>query len=113
MSADRRLAMQAEAEALFHRTGITFADYGEGGDLDRLIPFDVAPRVFTGAEWARLVYQNAVYEKSASGFVPPKRVYSHIVGGRCGANRPDGFTCQKTTAERFPGSEICWKAVRC
>jgi uncharacterized circularly permuted ATP-grasp superfamily protein len=38
---------QAEAEALFRRIGITFAVYGEGGDPDRLIPFDMFPRVFT------------------------------------------------------------------
>ena len=45
---------KGEAEALFRRIGITFAVYGEGGDPDRLIPFDQFPRVFTGAEWARL-----------------------------------------------------------
>ena len=37
-----------EAEALFRRIGITFAVYGEGGDTERLIPFDMMPRVFTG-----------------------------------------------------------------
>jgi len=45
---------QAEAEALFRRIGITFAVYGEGGDPDRLIPFDMFPRVFTAQEWFRL-----------------------------------------------------------
>jgi uncharacterized circularly permuted ATP-grasp superfamily protein len=45
---------QAEAEALFRRIGITFAVYGEGGDPDRLIPFDMFPRVFTAFEWNRL-----------------------------------------------------------
>ena len=54
MPADLRLAKQAEAEALFRRIGITFAVYGEGGDPDRLIPFDMFPRVFTGTEWAKL-----------------------------------------------------------
>ena len=48
MPADVRLEKQAEAEALFRRIGITFAVYGEGGDPDRLIPFDMFPRVFTG-----------------------------------------------------------------
>jgi uncharacterized circularly permuted ATP-grasp superfamily protein len=43
-----------EAEAIFRRIGITFAVYGEGGDPERLIPFDLLPRVFTAAEWARL-----------------------------------------------------------
>ncbi|MBB5220511.1 putative circularly permuted ATP-grasp superfamily protein [Amaricoccus macauensis] len=43
-----------EAEALFRRIGITFAVYGEGGDTERLIPFDMMPRVFTEAEWRKL-----------------------------------------------------------
>ena len=43
-----------EAEAIFRRIGITFAVYGEGGDPERLIPFDLLPRIFTAAEWSRL-----------------------------------------------------------
>ncbi len=43
---------RAEAEALFRRIGITFAVYGEGGDPERLIPFDLIPRIFSGAEWS-------------------------------------------------------------
>ena len=39
---------------MFRRIGITFAVYGEGGDPDRLIPFDMFPRVFTANEWAKL-----------------------------------------------------------
>jgi len=54
MPAELRSLKQAEAEALFRRIGITFAVYGEGGDPDRLIPFDMFPRVFTAAEWAKL-----------------------------------------------------------
>ncbi|MCI4643432.1 MAG: circularly permuted type 2 ATP-grasp protein [Hyphomonadaceae bacterium] len=42
---------QVEAEAIFRRVGITFAVYGEGGDPERLIPFDLIPRVFSAAEW--------------------------------------------------------------
>ena len=44
---------KAEAEALFRRIGITFAVYGEGGDTERLIPFDMMPRVFTEARVAQ------------------------------------------------------------
>src|SRR5690606_82905 len=54
MPAALREMKQAEAEALFRRIGITFAVYGEGGDPDRLIPFDMFPRVFTQDEWRRL-----------------------------------------------------------
>lgn len=125
MPAELRQMKQAEAEALFRRIGITFAVYGEGGDPDRLIPFDMFPRVFAGAEWARLergikqraralnaflvdvygrgeivrsgripahlVYRNEAYEKAVSGFVPPKGVYSHIVGIDLVRTGPDEF----------------------
>jgi hypothetical protein len=43
MPQELRSLKQAEAEALFRRIGITFAVYGEGGDPDRLIPFDMFP----------------------------------------------------------------------
>jgi uncharacterized circularly permuted ATP-grasp superfamily protein len=45
---------RSEAEALFRRIGITFAVYGEGGDPDRLIPFDMVPRIFNAREWQRV-----------------------------------------------------------
>ncbi|HWL55785.1 MAG TPA: circularly permuted type 2 ATP-grasp protein [Paracoccus sp. (in: a-proteobacteria)] len=114
MPAEIRQMKQAEAEALFRRIGITFAVYGEGGDPDRLIPFDMMPRVFLQSEWrklergikqraralnaflrdvysraeivragripAQLVFQNAAFEKAVVGFVPPRGVFSHIVG---------------------------------
>lgn len=48
------LRRSEEAEAIFRRIGITFAVYGEGGDPERLIPFDLIPRVFSAAEWRRL-----------------------------------------------------------
>ena len=44
----------AEAELLFRRLGITFAVYGESTGSERLIPFDVVPRIFSATEWNRL-----------------------------------------------------------
>ncbi|HEU4427412.1 MAG TPA: circularly permuted type 2 ATP-grasp protein [Myxococcota bacterium] len=46
--------LSREAELLFRRLGITFAVYGEGGDPERLIPFDVVPRVIAADEWRTL-----------------------------------------------------------
>jgi uncharacterized circularly permuted ATP-grasp superfamily protein len=43
-----------EAELLFRRIGITFAVYGEADAQERLIPFDVIPRIMSGAEWQQL-----------------------------------------------------------
>ncbi|MDY7576094.1 circularly permuted type 2 ATP-grasp protein [Actimicrobium sp. CCI2.3] len=49
---------QAEADLIFRRVGITFAVYGDDADNDagteRLIPFDIIPRIITAAEWAHL-----------------------------------------------------------
>src|SRR5262252_9293595 len=39
-----------EAELIFRRIGITFAVYGEADAQERLIPFDVIPRIMSGAE---------------------------------------------------------------
>jgi len=39
---------------LFRRIGITFAVYGEADAQERLIPFDVIPRIMSGAEWRLL-----------------------------------------------------------
>ena len=43
-----------EAESFFRRTGITFNVYGEGDAEERLIPFDMVPRIISGSEWRRL-----------------------------------------------------------
>ncbi|MBI1188927.1 MAG: circularly permuted type 2 ATP-grasp protein [Alphaproteobacteria bacterium] len=51
---DALVAKRAEAERLFRRIGITFAVYDEGGDPERLIPFDIIPRVLDGEEWSFL-----------------------------------------------------------
>jgi len=42
---------RSEAELLFRRIGITFAVYGEAEAQERLIPFDVIPRILSAAEW--------------------------------------------------------------
>jgi len=43
-----------EAESFFRRTGITFNVYGEDDAEERLIPFDMVPRIITSAEWRKL-----------------------------------------------------------
>ena len=81
---------RAEAELLFRRIGITFAVYGEAEAEERLIPFDIIPRVLTKTEWGRLssgleqrvkalnafltdIYGNG--EILAAGKVPAELVY--------------------------------------
>jgi uncharacterized circularly permuted ATP-grasp superfamily protein len=43
-----------EAEISFHRVGITFSVYGEEAGNERLIPFDLAPRILPAGEWRML-----------------------------------------------------------
>jgi uncharacterized circularly permuted ATP-grasp superfamily protein len=43
-----------DAEQFFRRTGITFNVYGQAEADERLIPFDIVPRIISGREWARL-----------------------------------------------------------
>jgi uncharacterized circularly permuted ATP-grasp superfamily protein len=45
---------RAQAELLFRRIGITFAVYGAQEQAERLIPFDILPRVISREEWALL-----------------------------------------------------------
>jgi len=47
-------AKRKEAELLFRRVGITFNVYGETDGAERLIPFDVIPRIISANEWHTL-----------------------------------------------------------
>jgi uncharacterized circularly permuted ATP-grasp superfamily protein len=51
---ERLAQKRAEADALFHRVGITFAVYGENAGTERLIPFDIVPRIVPDDEWTKL-----------------------------------------------------------
>jgi len=51
---DRLEQKRAEADMLFRRVGITFAVYGEEAGSERLIPFDIVPRIITAQEWRKL-----------------------------------------------------------
>ena len=89
---DELALKKAEAETIFRRLGITFAVYGEENNAERLIPFDMMPRVFLESEWRRLergVKQRAralnaflwdVYHRGEiirSGRIPAELVYQN------------------------------------
>jgi uncharacterized circularly permuted ATP-grasp superfamily protein len=44
----------SEAERFFRRIGITFNVYGDDAAEERLIPFDMIPRIITASEWRKL-----------------------------------------------------------
>lgn len=56
---DRLRQKHDEASVLFRRLGITFLVYGAEGGSERLIPFDVVPRIFAADEW-RLLSEGSV-----------------------------------------------------
>src|ERR1700742_54481 len=87
--ADRLAQKRAEADALFHRVGITFAVYGQEEGTERLIPFDIVPRVLPQEEWIRLeaglkqrvralnAFIHDIYHDQQilrAGIVPPEQV---------------------------------------
>lgn len=79
-----------EAELFFRKVGITFAVYGNAEAEERLIPFDIIPRILSGAEWSRLsrgleqrvkalnMFLRDIYgpkEILRAGIVPPELVF--------------------------------------
>jgi uncharacterized circularly permuted ATP-grasp superfamily protein len=83
---------RAEAELLFRRIGITFAVYGAADAEERIIPFDIIPRILTAAEWAHVArgleqrvkalnaFLRDVYGKAeivAAGKIPADLIYQN------------------------------------
>ena len=54
MPRERIERKRSEADIAFHRVGITFNVYGAEGGRERLIPFDLLPRIIPGDEWRAL-----------------------------------------------------------
>ncbi len=85
---------RCEAEVLFRRTGITFAVYGDEKADERLIPFDIIPRIISAAEWRRLAagieqrvkalnaFMYDIYHRQEilkAGIVPPELIVHNSV----------------------------------
>ena len=51
---DRLRRQASKAEEFFRKTGITFNVYGEEDAEERLIPFDLLPRIISAQEWRTL-----------------------------------------------------------
>lgn len=83
---------QKEAELLFRRIGITFNVYGDADAEERLIPFDIVPRVINRGEWRSLTkgleqrvkalnaFLADVYNKGEiikAGIIPEELVYKN------------------------------------
>lgn len=83
---------RAEADLIFRRVGITFAVYGEQSGTERLIPFDIVPRVIKAAEWKVLeaglrqrvqalnMFLKDIYNEQkilATGLIPPEQIFNN------------------------------------
>ena len=51
-TSERLEGVRRASSGRFHRRGITFAVYGDTSGAERLIPFDIIPRVLDGREWS-------------------------------------------------------------
>ncbi|MRV75169.1 circularly permuted type 2 ATP-grasp protein [Duganella sp. FT92W] len=60
---------RAEADLLFRRVGITFAVYGDDAGTERLIPFDIIPRIIPSGEWTQLQAGLAQRVKALNMFI--------------------------------------------
>ena len=81
---------RAQADAAFRQVGITFAVYGDDAGTERLIPFDLIPRIIPAKEWATLqkglvqrvkalnMFIHDVFHKKnivKAGVVPAEQIY--------------------------------------
>ncbi len=80
-----------EAELIFRRTGITFAVHGEGGGAERLIPFDIIPRVIGADEWDVLARGLAQRVRAINAFLGD--VYGAQSFVRAGRIAPEAILC--------------------
>src|SRR5271167_866722 len=86
---DLLASRRAQAEYMFRRIGITFGVYGDKDAAERLIPFDIVPRIISRAEWRKLeagltqrvkalnLFLTDVYGDRAvlkAGIVPPELI---------------------------------------
>jgi uncharacterized circularly permuted ATP-grasp superfamily protein len=62
-------ARREEAELFFRRLGITFNVYGDAQGTERIIPFDVVPRILTMLEWSKLTAGLEQRVKALNAFI--------------------------------------------
>jgi len=111
-----------EAERAFHRIGITFAVYGENSGTERLIPFDLVPRIIPAAEWRTLerglkqrvqalnLFLHDIYHEHnilKAGVVPTERVLGNTQYRRemQGMDVPGGIDAHVAGVDRVRADE--------
>ena len=104
MPADRLAQKRAEADLLFRRVGITFAVYGEDAGAERLIPFDIVPRIITAAEWRKLFRGLKQRVTALNAFIAD--VYHDQDILRAGVIPPEQVLCNTQYRPEMQGIEV-------
>jgi len=121
---------QSAAEATFRSLGITFKVYGDEEDGERIIPFDIIPRIFSRAEMGEIV-QGARAAGAADQRLRRRRLWSGPYpqrrhAARRGHPRQPAILCARgrraaaarastptfaasTSSEPVPTTSSCWR----
>ena len=46
--------LNEQAENIFYRKGVTFTVYSDAKNIERMIPFDIIPRIIAASEWKQI-----------------------------------------------------------
>ena len=46
--------LNEQAENIFYRKGVTFTVYSDAKNIERMIPFDIIPRIIAASEWQHI-----------------------------------------------------------
>ncbi len=103
-STDTLRLKRLEADSLFHRVGITFAVYGESDGNERLIPFDILPRVLSVQEWQRLAAGLRQRVRALNAFLAD--VYRGQECLRAGLLTPEQLFCNPQYRPEMQGVEV-------
>jgi uncharacterized circularly permuted ATP-grasp superfamily protein len=95
---------RAEADSLFHRVGITFAVYGEQDGNERLIPFDIVPRILSAAEWQLLAAGLRQRMQALNAFVADIYHGQDIL--RAGILSPEQIFCNPQYRPEMQGVDV-------
>ncbi len=83
--------LNEQAENIFYRKGVTFTVYSDAENIERMIPFDIIPRIIAASEWKQIeagckqritalnAFLHDIYHDQAimkAGVVPASYVYA-------------------------------------
>ena len=83
--------LNEQAADIFYRKGVTFTVYSDAKNIERMIPFDIIPRIIAASEWRQIeagckqritalnAFLHDIYHDQAimkAGIVPDEYVYA-------------------------------------